>query len=132
MKVCHPPGNMGCNLASWVVVSWSAGQVWPPPLLGWTFFAGYDSPDFNCEGVEAASSQMAGSPPQQTLENLLSKAEGAGGRGGCIAFNTQGYLKSKLRPQWAWRRVDPRHGLWVRDSHVERLGLEVARPPTGG
>lgn len=83
----------------------------PTKIYGWTFFQGLDS-----HGGDLRQSSCSGA-------DLPALALQADSTAGCVAFNTNGWLKGFLRGISDWCRwsLHPRQGLYVRDDAL--LGL---------
>lgn len=100
----------------------------PSTLAGFRFYPGVDSPggDIGCAG-----------------RDVPRVAELARARPEVVGFNTDGYLKWRLRPRWRWvpmRHAGANEGLYVREAtrrpalaglHLRLLGAGRRRPPRG-
>ncbi len=89
-----------------------AGPVLRQP--GWVFSQGRDSPGNDITRLEGL-----------TVEELQKKCLALGG----VAFNTDGYIKSRVLPQaqWpAWNAGAPDKGLYLAQGKVPPIGADVA------
>ncbi|GAX82716.1 hypothetical protein CEUSTIGMA_g10142.t1 [Chlamydomonas eustigma] len=103
-------------LISGVLAHVQGNQLAPIQLSGWTFFQGLDS----LGGDVHWSWQHANNPAKL--------AEEACGIHGVIAFNTNGYIKTALRPRSTWTKVElwadkPSSGIYVHNSVLWKLLL---------
>ncbi|KXZ48438.1 hypothetical protein GPECTOR_28g848 [Gonium pectorale] len=101
-------------------------DVTPPParpaaaLPGWAFFPGMDSQGSDCARPEDAAGELSPTSLAARANQLAA-----------CAFNTNGWIKSRLTPIGRWVRFSytPGEGLYVRQEVVLRgLGLPP-RPP---
>jgi hypothetical protein len=103
-------------LLSGVLAHVQGNQLAPVQLSGWTFFQGLDS----LGGDVHWSWQHANNP--------VKLAEEASSIDGVIAFNTNGYVKTALRPRAHWTKVEvwadkPCSGIYVHNSVLWKLLL---------
>lgn len=101
-------------LLSGVLAHVQGNQLAPVQLAGWTFFHGLDSLGGDVHWC------------WQHANNPTKLAEEACQIDGVIAFNTNGYVKTALRPRAYWTKVDvwqdkPGAGLYVHNSVLWKL-----------
>eukprot|EP00244_Chara_vulgaris_P010438 TRINITY_DN4809_c0_g1_i5.p1 TRINITY_DN4809_c0_g1~~TRINITY_DN4809_c0_g1_i5.p1 ORF type:complete len:190 (-),score=11.08 TRINITY_DN4809_c0_g1_i5:53-622(-) len=91
--------------------------VWTASELGdWVYFPSMDSPGNDIE----RNGSLAG---RDNFLRQRARAEGMGA-GRCVAFNTDGWFKSKIHPKSQWRNLltgDFKNGLWVLNSALADL-----------
>jgi hypothetical protein len=76
----------------------------PHGVAGFVFFQGVDSAGFDI---------------RQETRNIGTLAHACARRDDAVAFNTDGYIKSRVRPKWRWRRSGDRQaneGLYVKET----------------
>ncbi|GBG61862.1 hypothetical protein CBR_g23815 [Chara braunii] len=90
-------------------------------IPGWVFIRHFDSPGNDIQQVVV----LKGNP--EALANLASTQGRRQEK--CVAFNTDGWMKSALVPREKWRRVyaDSKQGLWVRSDALEALEWEFVK-----
>jgi hypothetical protein len=87
----------------------------PENVAGYRFFSGLDSPgDDLCNrgrDIRALAAACDATPD-------------------ALAFNTDGFLKHRVRPRWRWTLREnpaPNEGLYVREDHLRELGPLASR-----
>ncbi|KAG1667950.1 hypothetical protein FOA52_008322 [Chlamydomonas sp. UWO 241] len=103
-------------LLSGVLAHVQGNQLAPVQLAGWTFFQGLDS-----LGGDVHWSWGSANDPHAIADEACAID-------GVIAFNTNGYIKTALRPRSQWLKVDvwtdkPSSGMYVHNSVLWKLVL---------